>query len=263
MSIKLCIMSPIEHLHIFSSRGDMLLALPHIAVESKAYQAFYNDSNREIILDSGVIELGMPMSFEELMRIAEIIGANEVALPDYLHDATKTIDIANSICKRYKDTNLVKQTKFMGIVQGNSVCNWLDCFEQLAENEMISTLGIGIYSVKKVFSSLTKKGDCCSNRLKCIELLAKKNLVPKNKKIHLLGLGDPKELLHQKQYPFIRSCDTTRPIIYGLQGIRYTENGEIPGGEYKGPKMDYFMKIPQDNFEDIMFNINLLKKYAE
>lgn len=55
-------------------------------------------------------------------------------------------------------------------------------------------------------------------------------MLPSGKVIHLLGLGEPRELLYQKQYPFIRSCDTTRPILYGMQGRRYTKDGRIIGG---------------------------------
>lgn len=262
MSIKLCIMSPIAHLQEFSEKGDMLLALPHIVNQSAKYKEYYSGSNKKIILDSGVIELGMPMDFERLIEIGEDVGASEIALPDYLYDSIKTIESATKVCKEYCDQSRIKDFSFMGIVQGNCIGEWLNCFEQLASLDMITTLGIGIYSVKMAFSSVTKKQDCLRNRLACVEILDKKNMIPKGKKLHLLGLGEPRELLYQKEYPFINSCDTTRPIVYGLQGRRYTRDGLIMGDEYIGPKMNYFMEIPEENFADIMFNIDIVKEMA-
>lgn len=163
MSIKLCIMSPVNCLTTFSDEGDMLLALPHIVQKSTEYKEYYNMSDKRIILDSGVIELGLPMNYEKLMKIGEKIGALEIALPDYLHDSVNTITSAKNIYRKYRDTEIIKKYRYMGIVQGNNLNDWLKCFEQLASIEIISTIGIGIYSVNHVFSSITKKMDCFSN----------------------------------------------------------------------------------------------------
>ena len=263
MAIKLCFMSPIAHLGEFSERGDMLLALPHIVQNSTIYEKYYRDTQKKIILDSGVIEVGKPEKFEILIKIGENIEASVIALPDYLHDASKTIESAKIIYENFHNYIRLKRFSFMGIIQGKNVKEWLKCFEKMANMDMITILGIGIYSVKHVFQSITHKTDCLNNRLACIELLDKKNMIPKGKKIHLLGLGEPRELLYQKDYPFINSCDTTRPIMYGINGRRYTKEGYIIGGEYEGSKMDYFMKIPKCNYSDIMFNIDVVKRLAQ
>lgn len=263
MSIKLCIMSPIEYLSVFSIRGDMLMALPHLVKQSENYRNFFKSNEKKIILDSGVIELGTPVQFSELLSMGLDVGADMIAIPDYLYDANKTINIAKNINRKYLKKKHTEKYKFMGIVQGETLSEWLNCFVVLANLEMVSTLGIGIYSVKKVFSSLTGKRDCFSNRMKCMEIITRKNLLPKGKEIHLLGLGEPRELVYQKEHPFVRSCDTSRPILYGMQKRRYTVDGRIVGEEYDGPKMDYYSRVPLSCYSDIIYNIEILKKMCE
>lgn len=263
MSIQVCIMAPIKYLELFSLKGDMLFALPHISDSSKEYNRFYQRNNKYKILDSGVIELGKPYSFEKIVQVAKRLKVNEIAIPDYLHNAKKTIESARNVSKLYKEMNISDEFNLMGIAQGTTVDEWLNCFEELITMDEVSVIGIGIYSVKRVFSSITNRSDCLSNRMKCVELLVKKNLIPKGKNIHLLGLGDPIELVYQKQHPFVRSCDTTRPIIYGLHGIRYTNEGFIPCEEYKGKKMDYFMDINPEYHANILQNIEVIKELAK
>ena len=237
----------------------MLFALPHIADNSIEYTGYFKKSLKHKILDSGVVELGEPYAADELFRVAERIGANEVALPDYLYDADRTIQRAVSFNNEHGLRGL--GFDLMGIVQGNTVDDWLRCFEILSVLPFISVLGISVYS-SRVFKSYTRLDDCLHNRLKCVEVLLSRKMIPDGKCIHLLGLEDPAELIYQKEHSFIRSCDTTRPIMYGLNKIVYTDDGYIPADYYSGPRMNYYMEIDHGCHEFILENINKLKAFA-
>lgn len=260
MSINLCFMSPIKYLSKYTELGDMLFALPHIIDESNEYTDYFYKNPKYKILDSGVIELGKPYAAEELFRVAKSIDANEVALPDYLFDAEQTIQCATSFGKEIDNLQDL-EFNLMGIVQGDSVDNWLRCFEVLSNLSYVNVLGISIYS-SNVFKSYTNRDDCLHNRIKCVEVLLSKNMIPKKKSIHLLGMEDPAELRYQKEHEFIRSCDTTRPIIYGVNKVVYTSDGYIPTDYYKGPKMDYYTTIDSECHAFILENINIVKECA-
>jgi hypothetical protein len=62
-----------------------------------------------------------------------------------------------------------------------------------------------------------------------------------------------------KDWSFIKSCDTSNPIIVGVQGKRYED-----GGLFSKPseKLEvYFEQDLSDRLEDIKFNVQQFKKY--
>jgi hypothetical protein len=78
---------------------------------------------------------------------------------------------------------------------------------------------------------------------------------------HLLGCSLPQEFMAYGDWKFIKSVDTSNPILTGADGIRYQENGLT----YK-PKEKlayYFEKDLSDRIDDISFNVSKFKAYVK
>jgi len=62
-------------------------------------------------------------------------------------------------------------------------------------------------------------------------------------------------------WKFIRSCDTSNPILVGAEGVRYTDSGINFKPENK--LEHYFEKNLEDKIEDIKFNVARFKTYIK
>ena len=64
-----------------------------------------------------------------------------------------------------------------------------------------------------------------------------------------------------KDWPFIQSCDTSNPILVGVEGERYGDNGL--NWKPKEKLEYYFEKDLSGKIEDIIFNIQKFKDYVK
>ena len=64
-------------------------------------------------------------------------------------------------------------------------------------------------------------------RVKLLGDLLKDGVINKYKKHHLLGCGLPQEFAFYKHsnYDWIYSLDTSNPVVHGIKGITYTDQG--------------------------------------
>jgi hypothetical protein len=64
-------------------------------------------------------------------------------------------------------------------------------------------------------------------RVKLLGDLMRDDVINKDKPHHLLGCGLPQEFSFYKHndYNFIYSLDTSNPVVHGLKGIEYAEDG--------------------------------------
>ena len=58
-----------------------------------------------------------------------------------------------------------------------------------------------------------------------IKTMLKDGHLKENVPHHLLGCGLPQEFKDYRKCSFVDSLDTSNPVIHGLKGILYTENG--------------------------------------
>ena len=62
-------------------------------------------------------------------------------------------------------------------------------------------------------------------RAKLLGDLESKGVINKDKPHHLLGCGLPQEFSFYRDYEWIYSLDTSNPVVHGIKGIRYTDQG--------------------------------------
>jgi hypothetical protein len=98
-------------------------------------------------------------------------------------------------------------------------------------------------------------------RIELIKRLVEHNIIRKDIYHHLLGCSLPQEFMLYKDWPFIKSVDTSNPILVGAEGVRYSDSGI----DFK-PKEKlehYFEKDLSGQKEDIIFNVNKFKQFIK
>jgi hypothetical protein len=64
-----------------------------------------------------------------------------------------------------------------------------------------------------------------------------------------------------KDWPFIKSVDTSNPILVGAEGQRYNDSGLTWKPKHK--LEHYFEMNLEDKVEDIIFNVNKFKEFIK
>jgi hypothetical protein len=98
-------------------------------------------------------------------------------------------------------------------------------------------------------------------RIELIRVLMERDIVRKDIYHHLLGVSLPQEIIAYSGFDWIKSVDTSNPIIVGYKGERYTDSGI----DFKPTEKieELFDKDLEDKMEDIIFNVNKFKQYAK
>jgi hypothetical protein len=78
---------------------------------------------------------------------------------------------------------------------------------------------------------------------------------------HLLGCSLPQEFMSYNDWSFIKSVDTSNPILVGAEGVRYTNSGLT----FKPKeKLEHYFEMDLDSkLEDIIFNVNKFKSFIK
>lgn len=219
MTIQYALISPTKFLDRVSSLGDIHLVLAHLVLRDEAYREYYKNETKYKILDNGAFELRTPLSTEEILKAAELIGADEVVAPDVFLDAEASFNLTSMFTTKVKVLSKEPVTfKVMGVPHGNTFFSWLECFQRLYHHSRIDTIGIG-YQSCKVFSSVWPDAKSLSTiRANLVKALTTHFT---EKPIHLLGGGsNPIEVLQYKNIPTVRSIDTSFPFLCGQHGIQ-------------------------------------------
>ena len=98
-------------------------------------------------------------------------------------------------------------------------------------------------------------------RMEFIRKLVAGGSIRKDVYHHLLGCSLPQEFMSYGDWSFIKSVDTSNPILVGAEGIRYTTSGL--NFKPKEKLEHYFEKNLDDKIEDIIFNVTKFKSFIK
>jgi hypothetical protein len=102
------------------------------------------------------------------------------------------------------------------------------------------------------------------NRIYVISRLYKEGIIKDNHYIHLLGASLPQEFLYYNdpKFNFIKSVDTSNPVIVGALGQFYKEYGLLTKPKNK---IEEFMEreFSEKEIEVIQSNINKFKSFIK
>jgi hypothetical protein len=208
--------APIPYMKQVRGMIDYDYCLPHLLDESEEYKQYFQESKemgRYIIMDNSLHELGEPYDKERLAHW----------LYHFKQDKTATLVSAKEwINKKYP-----KNTTPVAVVQGKNKSEARECYNILkyqGYNKIAFSYGADWYynEGKKTTSSVenitvTK----AHGRYNFIKNLYSDGTIKKTDRIHLLGCNIPQEFKWYKGMPFIKTIDTSNPIIHGLAGIKY------------------------------------------
>lgn len=216
--------------------ADGHYALVHMYEESDDY--FLHSvktlrSGRDVILDNSIFELGEAFDTEEFVfwikKLEPYVGRLTLEehlvyiIPDVLDDKAATLASARSFVSKYEDLPGRK----MMVAQGKTYAELLQCYRELAD---LNPDRIGISFNCEAYNHENQKAATLNwmvGRTKFISMLLEEYAGELPVRLHLLGCSLPQEF---KMYgpdtrEFIRSIDTSNPVVHGIYKVPYTVNG--------------------------------------
>ena len=176
---------------------DMHMFLTHLVEKYPHYAKLARDIDGYKILDNSLIELGGAVDLKRVLKAAEIIGADEIILPDVFQNGPATVDAVNLALSTLNDLYPERRWpyKLMAVAQGKDENEWLNCYYSLLENPDIDVIGI-----PKVLAKIHPKG-----RPYFVDEICELKVKPH----HLLGVWYAiTEFNEYKNIKDIRSCDS-------------------------------------------------------
>jgi hypothetical protein len=254
---------PIELLNKSYEWNDYDYCLPHLLDTSDRYRLFFQKSRldqRFIIMDNGLFE-GVKHTTEDLLDKVFLIHPDIFIVPDEWNDSATTLRNAKHWMINYKKS-LPEKTNLMAVCQGKDIGELLTTYQTLVD--------LGYKHIAFNHSSIAYKNKYPDHsplfaqmygRIELVRILMERNIVRKGIYHHLLGCSLPQEIIAYSGFDWIKSVDTSNPIIVGYKGERYTDSGI----NFKPTEKieDLFDKDLEDKMEDIIFNIQKFKQFAK
>jgi hypothetical protein len=255
----LSIMKSEDHFKI----NDYTYVLLHKLIEdSEYYKAVKDIMNavehpHRVYLDNSCFELGASLSNELLYDWTQKLHPSVVILPDTLGDMKATISQTNEFLASYPDT----ANYGMAVIQGNSPDEMLDCYQYFRDyrsgdfDQSIYMIGIPfVYSWVERDPYIQAR-----ERYSLLKRLNDERVVDLCRPHHLLGTWQAKEFKYYREYNWIRSVDTSNPIMAAIDGSKYTDMG-LNGKPKATFDKVYDMNISDIDMDLLYYNVNMFKE---
>lgn len=199
--------------------------------------------DRFIILDNSVVELGESFNLQTYLTVEKELKPDIVIAPDNFIEPEQNLSLLDNFLSEYQGESMV-----MGVPHGETLQQYLQNFEEFSQR--VPALGISIHKF--------------AERFEVISTLQKENLIDNQKYYHLLGCKLPQEFLKysfKKEHSFLKSLDTSSPVIHGYFGIRYTDEGLERKSKFN---IDYiFQRDINGQMYDISYNIKKFRDFIK
>ena len=237
--------------------------LPHLLDESTRYKTFFQKSRidkRFIIMDNGLFE-GVDHTIADLLSKINLIHPDVFIVPDAWNDSTSTIRSAKHWMLNYKD-KLPEGVNLMAVCQGKTMGELITTYQILVDlgyKHIAFNHSSIAYATKYPELDILKAQ--MYGRMEFIRRLVADSIIHPTYYHHLLGCSLPQEFMVYKDWKFVKSVDTSNPILVGAEGVRYTDSGI--NFKPKEKLAHYFEKDLSGQKEDIIFNVNKFKSYVK
>ena len=238
---------PIDLMHYSYQWNDYDYCLPHLIDKYERYRLYFQKARldkRFIIMDNGLFE-GVTHTTEDLLDKIWLVKPDIFIVPDEWNDSAATLRNAKSWMTNLKD-KLPEETNLMAVCQGKTISELVTTYQTLVD--------IGYKHIAFNHSSIaytneypghTKLKAQMYGRMEFIRRLVEKDTVRKDVYHHLLGASDWREFQAYTEFEWIKSVDTSSPIINGALGVKLNH--------------DELYNKPKEKLEDIM-EMNLFDK---
>lgn len=254
---------PLSLMHNAYKWNDYDYCLPHLIDHYDQYRIFFQKSRldkRFIIMDNGLFE-GVTHTTEDLLEKINLVRPNIFIVPDAWNDANTTLVNAKSWMINYKQ-HIPEGVNLMAVCQGKDIGELITTYQTLVD--------IGYTHIAFNHSSIAYQNEyegmdhlkaSMYGRMEFIRRLVQSGAIRKTHYHHLLGCSLPQEFMSYGDWPFIKSVDTSNPILVGAEGIRYTDSGLT--FKPKEKLEHYFEKDLNGQIEDIIFNVQQFRKFIK
>jgi hypothetical protein len=208
-------------------------------------------------MDNGLFE-GITHTTEDLLSKINLIRPNIFIVPDAWNDSNTTLVNAKSWINNFKP-NLLEGIEFMAVCQGKDLHELTTTYQTL--------LDLGYKHIAFNHSSIAyqemypkDKGLKASmyGRMGFIRHLVQTNTIDKSVYHHLLGASDWREFQAYTEFDWIKSVDTSSPIINGALGTKF--NHDKPYTKPKEKLEDIIETDLADKIDIIKYNVELFRK---
>lgn len=211
--------------------NDYPYVLAHLIGQDKEYTDFYVKKCQQAtysILDNSAFELGKSVDFEVLCKAADLVKPTHVVIPDWVNDCDKTLVFLSTFLafldKRYPEKSI--PFKLIAVVQGKDMGEILKCFNAIVDKKQsypqIEVLALPYDTIP---------GTDYHNIRYIVFRQMQSRLKEEKLKVHLLGLQNYSEyaLYSQKDKELILSVDSSAPIVYGWNKVKFGFGGiDVP-----------------------------------
>jgi hypothetical protein len=257
---------PLGLMHYGYEWNDYDYCLPHLIDQYEQYKLYFQKAktdDRFIIMDNGLFE-GITHTTEDLLSKINLIKPNIFIVPDEWNNSAATIRNAKEWMNNYK-SELPEEVELMAVCQGKTMGELITTYQTLLDlgykHIAFNHSSIAYQDRYEVIGNRKPLYASMYGRIELVRMLVASDIVNKNVYHHLLGCSLPQEFMCYKDFEWIKSCDTSNPILVGAEGTRYDEGGI----DWK-PKEKleyYFEKDLSGKIDDIIFNVQKFKQYVK
>lgn len=253
---------PIALLPYSSQISDYEYCLPVFLDKYPEYRNFFykaKEEGRFIIMDNSLFE-GHEHTIEDLLEKINDIKPDIFIVPDAWNDPHITLQNARRWASYYIDS-IPSSTKLMAVVQAKTMSDAMIVYDKL--------IGLGFKHIalnhagqfyKDLNPHQNELMSLMTGRIKFVNMLPSLKLFSRDIHHHLLGATLPNEFSFYKgeEYNFIKTIDTSNPIIYGLKHGKYPDTVLLDKPKEKLEV--YFNEIinPQQ-LSDVLYNVKYFK----
>lgn len=248
---------PLDLLNESLKFNDYHYCLPHL-LKNKQYHKFYKDARERgdlIIMDNGLFE-GVSHTEEDLVERINDIEPDIFIVPDAWNDPHTTVKNAKKWIDYYVD-KIPSTTNLMAVVQAKTVSDAMLTYSKFVELgfDHIALNHSGIF-YKELYPHQNELLSLMMGRIKFMSILPGLKGFSKDIHHHLLGATLPNEFSYYKgkEHNFIKTIDTSNPVIYGLKHGKYPD--EVLLDKPKEKLEVYFdQKLSDQQISDVLYNV--------
>ena len=223
--VKISHETPLCLLEFSRQFNDYDYCLPHLMDNDESYRDFFLKSKelkREIFLDNSLHELGFSYDKNRLLYWIEELRPSSFFIPDVWEDFEKTYENA----LEWSKIDLPDGVEKIVIVQGKSIYEarlMVKMYKKLGYKRIAFPYGSSYYD--SLFYNPNENIRKALGRVLAIGMLVEDGYLTDDDNVHLLGTACPVEFPFYKDYKFIKSVDTSNPVMAALEFIEYNKLG--------------------------------------
>ena len=193
-------------------QGPIALGLTHLLKDEPKLLESWRGLTQYKILDNSAFELGSAIDMETVLDVAREIMADEVVLPDDFRKGALTVARTRGALQSM-DPEDYERFKFMAVPQGETLEEWLECY-----NNLVGMVGVDVIAVNRDTAKFF------GTRVKMLTYLQENGYVEPSKEYHLLGMeGNIQELRDVKnKFRWVRSIDSCFPRLIAKHNSKCT-----------------------------------------